>query len=205
MKKFTILISGILIVLSSCTVTNPKLQYSGGNYNSISDDIILTDASNEAVKKLTKEIDRSEKVLLVQVVDSRQSDLLADKIYEQLSVKGLIVGRTTNDDLKEMNTDMFDKFLMFYPEVYGTQTAQTKPTAITKGAAFALNLVPVAGQFLSRSLLKNYNYQDRHAGVSIHCRLVDRKSGKIEWINNFTGQNKIRLKGGLKKSLGLPQ
>lgn len=201
MKRTSALFLLIALIFSSCSVTTPELSYSGGNYNSISDDMILKKSTDNAVQQIANSVNRGDKILIVQVVDDPISDMLADKIFERLSVNNVIVGRTTNEDLKEMNTEMFDKFLMFYPEIYGTETAQTKPSSITK----AISFIPVIGQIVGPYAIKANTYTDRQAGVNIHCRLADRKTGKIDWIRSFSGQSKIRLQGGLKQELGISQ
>ena len=93
---------------------------------------------------------------------------------------------------KLSESDNFDKFLMFYPTVYGTETAETNPTLWPK--LFAS--IPVIGWVFGQNILAAYTYVDRQAGVSIHCRLVDVNTGDIDWIRSFTGQDKIRLEGG---------
>ena len=57
----------------------------------------------------------NEKHFLVQVVDDANNDFLADRIYEELVKRGFIAGRAKNSELKSVNTDAFDKFIMFYP------------------------------------------------------------------------------------------
>jgi hypothetical protein len=178
--------------LCSCSVTRPRLSYSGSNYNSVSDDIIIYNSTQEAVSKLTNTLSPTDKILLVQVVDNDKNDFLADRIFEELYKRGYLVGLAKSDELKTMNTDNFDKFLMFYPTVYGTETAETNPTFWPKMVAST----PILGWIIGQNVLAAYTYVDRQAGVSIHCRLVSAVTGEVEWIKDFTGQDKIRLEGG---------
>ena len=182
----------VAIILSSCSVTRPKLNYSGGNYNSVTDDIIIDNSTQDAVIKLANTIDPNDKILLVQVVNDPKSDLLADRIFEEMYKRGYIVALAKSEELKTMDTDNFDKFLMFYPSVYGTETAETSPTFWPK----LLANTPIIGWIIGQNVLATYSYIDRQAGVSIHCRFVNAETGEIEWIKNFTGQDKIRLEGG---------
>jgi hypothetical protein len=190
-SKFILLLVAALI-LSSCSMTRPKLSYSGSNYNSVSDDIIIYNSTQEAVIKLSNTLRQTDKILLVQVVDNDKNDFLADRIFEELFKRGYVVALAKSEELKTMNTDGFDKFLMFYPTVYGTETAETNPTFWPK--LFAS--IPVVGWIFGHNILAAYTYVDRQAGVSIHCRLVSAESGKVDWVKDFTGQDKIRLEGG---------
>ena len=180
------------IIFSSCSVTRPRLSYSGSNYNSVSDDIIIYNSTQEAVSKLTNTLSQTDKILLVQVVDNDKNDFLADRIFEELYKRGYIVALAKSEELKTMETDNFDKFLMFYPTVYGTETAQTEPTFWPKAVAS----IPIIGWIIGQNVIAKYTYTDRQAGVSIHCRLVNAETGEVEWIKDFTGQDKIRLEGG---------
>jgi PBP1b-binding outer membrane lipoprotein LpoB len=182
----------LVIFLAGCSVTKPKLNYSGGTYNSVSDDIIIYNSTQEAIEKLVANLNKEERILLIQIVDSKTSDLMADRIYEEFYKSGYIVGVAMNNDLESIETSKFDKFMMFYPTIYGTETAKTEPTFWPKFFAS----MPVIGWLFGSNILAAYSYVDRQAGVSIHCRLVDAKTGEIEWIRNFTGQDKIRLEGG---------
>lgn len=192
MKTKILLIIGFAILLTSCNSTRPMLNYSGGNYHSVSDDIIINNSAQETVTKLANTLDPDKKYLIVQVVNDPTNDFLADRIFEELYKRGFVVGLAKNTELKEMKTDMFDKFLMFYPTVYGTETASTEPTFWPK--AFAS--IPIIGWIFGEQVIAKNTYIDRVAGVSLHCRLVNSETGEIEWIKDFTGQNKIRLKGG---------
>jgi hypothetical protein len=182
-------LSLIVLLLSSCSTTSPQLQFTGGNYNSVSDDIIIYSAVKEAVSKIANSIDPKERYLLVQVIDDPNNDFIADRIFEELYKRGYVVGKAKNDELATMNTDNFTKYLMFYPTVYGTEHAATRPSIYGK----ALGMIPYVGWVIMQEL----TYDDRVAGASIHCRLVDGQTGEIEWIKNFTGLAKIRLSGGL--------
>jgi PBP1b-binding outer membrane lipoprotein LpoB len=202
MKTRTILMFLLsAIILTSCSVTQPRLNYSGGNYNSVSDDIIINNSTQEAVIKLTNSIDPNDKILLVQVVNDPKNDLLADRIFEELYKRGYIVALAKNEELKTMDTDHFDKFLMFYPTVYGTESAETSPTFWPK----ALIYVPIVGWIIGPRVISAYSYVDRQAGVSIHCRMVNAETGEIEWIKDFSGQDKVRLEGGSFHEILFPQ
>ncbi|MFC2100638.1 hypothetical protein ACFLRZ_02290 [Bacteroidota bacterium] len=192
MKSRILFLIIITILASSCSVTRPRLSYSGSNYNSVSDDIIIYNSIQEAVIKLTNTLNPNDKILLVQVVNNDKNDFLADRIFEELYKRAYIVALAKSEELKTMNTDNFDKFLMFYPTVNGTETTETNPTFWPKMVA----TIPVFGWIFGHSILAMYTYVDRQAGVSIHCRLVAAETGDIEWIKDFTGQDKIRLKGG---------
>jgi len=183
---------GIIIFLCGCSATKPRLSYSGGNYHSVSDDIIIYNSTQEAVSKLANALDMSQKILIVQVVNDPINDLIGDRIFEELYKRGFIVGVSKNSELKEMDTKMFDKFLMFYPSVHGTETAETRPTFWPKFVAF----IPIIGWAIGKNVLASYTYDDRQAAINLHCRLVDETTGEIEWIKNFTGQDKIRIIGG---------
>jgi len=182
----------IAAIASSCSITRPRLSYSGSQYNSVSDDILLYNSTQQAVAKLGIKLEKGKKLLLVQIVDNDINDFLADRVYEELYKRGFIVALTKSEDLKEKNTDIFDSFLMFYPTVYGTESAETEPTFYPKMVA----AIPIVGWLIGRQVLAGYTYVDRQAGVSIHARLVDAKTGQILWIEEFTGQDKIRLEGG---------
>ena len=191
MKKIWIYF-GIIIFLSSCSATKPRLSYSGGNYHSVSDDIIIFNSTQEAVLKLGNALSPSDKILIVQVVNDPINDLIGDRIFEELYKRGFIVGVAKNSELKEMNTEMFDKFLMFYPTVHGTETSETRPTFWPKFVA----AIPIIGWIIGKNVIASYTYDDRNAAINLHCRLVKEETGEIEWIKNFTGQDRIRIKGG---------
>jgi hypothetical protein len=180
-----------ILLFGSCSVTKPRLSFSGGNYNSVSDDIIIYNSTQEAVSKLSNSLNQNEKTLLVQVVNNDINDFLADRIFEELYKRGFTVALAKNEELKTMQTDGFDNYLMFYPTVYGTETAETNPTFWPKLTAS----IPIIGWIIGKNILAAYTYVDRQAGVSIHCRLVSAKTGEVVWINDFTGQDKIRLEG----------
>jgi len=165
----------------SCASTKPALNHSGGNYHSVSDDIIINNSLTESIGKIANNLNPQKKVLVVQVVDDAQNDYIADRIFEELYKRGFVVGKTKN--LKNAKIGNFDKFLVFYPTVYGTEHAETRPRGLAKYLPFALGYVL-------------FYHDDRQAGVSIHCRLVDGASGRIDWIKDFTGQSKVRLKSG---------
>lgn len=192
MKLKLLILLIITTLLASCSVTRPRLSYSGSNYNSVSDDIIIYNSTQEAVSKLSNSLNVADKMLLVQVVDNDLNDFLADRIYEELYKRGYTVALVKSNEIKSMNIDIFDKFLMFYPIVYGTESAETSPTFWPKMVA----TTPIVGWIIGQNVLAKYTYVDRQAGVSIHCRLVDAITGEIEWIDDFTGQDKIRLEGG---------
>lgn len=189
-KIFSLIIA--TIILSSCSVTKPRLSYSGSNYNSVSDDIIIFNSTQEAIRKLSNSLNPQNRILLVQVVNNDKNDFLGDRIFEELYTRGYHVALTKSADLRTMETDNFDKFLMFYPTVYGTETAETTPTFWPKMFAS----IPVIGWIFGQNILAAYTYVDRQAGVSIHCRFVDANTGDIDWIRSFTGQDRIRLEGG---------
>jgi hypothetical protein len=192
MESKFVLFFVVAALFCSCSMTRPKLSYSGSNYNSVSDDIIIYNSTQEAVNKLTNTLRQTDKILLVQVVDNDKNDFLSDRIFEELYKREYVVALAKNEELKTMETDSFDKFLMFYPTVYGTETAETNPTFWPKMIAS----IPIIGWIIGQNILAAYTYVDRQAGVSIHCRLVNAETGKVEWIKDFTGQDKIRLEGG---------
>jgi hypothetical protein len=192
MKNTILIYLVICLFLSSCSVTRPRLSYSGSNYNSVSDDIIIYNSTQEAVIKLANTLNGNDKLLLVQVVSNDKNDLLADRIFEELYKRGFIVALAKSEELKNMQVDNFNKFLMFYPTVYGTETSETNPTFWPKMVAS----IPIIGWIIGKNVLAGYTYVDRQAGVSIHCRMVNADSGEVELIKDFTGQDKIRLEGG---------
>ena len=196
-----ILIFTAAVFFTGCSVTKPRLADSGGSYNSISDDMILASSVNASVKSMAAKLDKSKKIIVVQVVDNDINDYLADRIYEELLLNNFVAGKTTQDDLKTMKTDIFDQFLVFYPVIYGTETAVTRPTLITKAVANALNIFGGVG----RHIIANYDYVERQAGVAIHGRLVNAKTGSIVWVEDFLEQDKIRLEGGLLEGITVPE
>jgi hypothetical protein len=190
----------LYLLITSCSVTKPRLSYSGGNYNSVSDDIIIYSSTKEAVSKLANTLNTIDRILLVQVVDNDKSDLLADQIFEELYKRGYNVGVAKNEELKSLETENFNKFLMFYPTIYGTETTETNPTFWPKLVAS----IPILGWIIGQNVIAAHTYVDRQAGVSIHCRLVDVDTGTIDWIKDFTGQDKIRLEGGTTHEILFP-
>jgi len=194
MKKIILLYSIGIFLFFGCATTKPRLSYTGGNYHSVSDDILIYNSVQEAISKLVNNLNSNDKHFLVQVVDDANNDFLADRIYEELVKRGFIVGRAKNSELKSINTDAFDRFIIFYPIVYGTEHAETRPTIWASWPA----IIPIIGPFIAVTSAASYTYDDRQAGVSLHCRLVDAHSGEIVWVKNFTGQEKIRLRGGLR-------
>jgi len=197
MKKKLLLLFIGLSFLVSCTVTRPQLNYSGGNYNSVSDDIIIYNSTQEAIIKLANSLNPNDKILLVQIIDNETNDYIADRVFEELFKRNYVVGLAKRDELKTMNTEVFDKFLMFYPIVFGTETAATSPSFWTKSVSF----IPIVGWIIGQAVIAKYTYIDRQAGVSIHTRLVDATTGDLLWIKQFTGQDKIRLEGGGKQKM----
>jgi hypothetical protein len=187
--KSIILIITTAIIACSCSITQPRLSYSGGNYNSVSDDIIIYNALQESISKISNALNADDRILLIRVVNNDKNDYIADRIFEELYKSGYVVAVTNNDELKTTSIEAFDKFLMFYPTVYGTETSVTEPTLYPK--LFAA--VPIIGWIAGPSVLSSYSYIDRQAGVVIHCRLVDAQSGEIVWIKDFSGQDKIKL------------
>lgn len=187
------LIAFILIVIcfSSCKVTTPMLSYSGANYNSITDDILLYNCSGQVIHELSLAV-TSQKVLVVQTVNSPSSDMLAEKIYETLSSQGKMVGLAKRSDLSTINVEMFDKILFFYPTIYGIETAATRPSKTAEMVYF----IPVIGQFVGPSVMKANTYDTRLGAVSLHARLVDSKTGKIEWMKVFQGRDQKKISGG---------
>lgn len=196
MKKQFIYISIFLtaVLISSCSITKPRLSYSGTTYNSVSDDMLLAKSSNAAIKRLVDNITPGKKLLVIQVVDNDINDYLCDRIYEELMLRKFIAAKANQNDLKTMNTEIFDEFLIVYPVVYGTETALTQPSMIAKGVAYGLSLVSFG---LGSLLLENYNYVERQSGVALHARLVDAKTGNIKWVEDFLEMDKLRLEGGL--------
>ena len=114
MKNLMFLFLIITILVTSCSTTQPRLSYSGSNYNSVSDDIIIYNSTKEAVGKLANTLNPNHKILIIQVVNNDKNDFLADRIYEELYERGFTAATAKNEDLKTMNTNMFNKFLMFY-------------------------------------------------------------------------------------------
>lgn len=184
--KTYIYLSFVLLLFTACSVTKPKLVT--GKYSNVSDDIVIYNSIQKAVEKLSLELDSTKKILLVQMVNDGKNDYLADRIYENLYLNGYSVKLTKNPGSIK-NTGKYDNLLKFYPTVFGTETAQTKPTLWPYMAAS----IPVIGWLSSKKILSVYSYIDRYAAVSIHCRLVDAKTKKIVWIKNFSGNDIIRL------------
>ena len=124
MRLRSIFLIVFLFILSGCSITRPKLSYSGSNYNSVSDDILIYNSTQEAVTKLANTLNQNDKILLIQVVNNDKNDFLSDRLFEELNKRGYIVALAKGEELKTMETDSFDKFLMFYPTVYGGKIGQ---------------------------------------------------------------------------------
>lgn len=198
MKKLIgVLLLGI--ILSSCNVTRPSLGLSGGNYNSVTDDLLLFNTSNKAIDELSKVI-TGNNILVVQVVNAPNSDLLAEKIFEKLTLIGKNVELTKRTELGTVKGDAFDKMLFFYPTVYGIETAETRPSQLAK----AFSYVPLIGQIVGPMIIKMNTYDSRLSGVSIQARLVDTKTNKIEWIRVFNGSDKKVITGDSIFDITLP-
>ena len=101
-------------------------------------------------------------------VNDPNNDLIGDRIFEELSKHGFIVGLSKNSELKEMKTEMFDKFLMFYPTVHGAETAETRPAFQPK----LVSAIPIIGWIIGKNVIASYTYDDRQAAINLHCRLV---------------------------------
>jgi hypothetical protein len=200
--KFVNLYSCVIItvMIVSCSVTKPRLSDSGGNYNSISDDMLLAKSSTIAIKSLVAKLEKDKKVLIVQVVDNDINDYLVDRVYEEARLTGIVAGKTNQQDLKTIETKMFDHFLMVYPIIYGTETAVTKPSALTK----AVGAITSAFFGLGQYLMMNYEYLERQSGIVLHGRLVDAKDGQILWVEDFLQVDKMKLKGGLLDNVSIP-
>lgn len=186
--------------ITGCNVTTPMLGLSGGNYNSITDDILLFNSSNEVVEELANAVNTN-KVLVVQTVEAPSSDMLAEKIFETLSRRGKVVGLAKRAELSTMNIEVFDKILFFYPTVFGIETAATRPSGITKLVTY----IPIIGQALAPSVLEANTYDTRLGAVSLHARLVDSKTGQIEWMRVFQGQNQKKITSGSVLDIILPK
>lgn len=188
--KVKLALTSIVICLfySSCSVTTPMLGLSGSNYNSITDDILLYNSSNSVIDALINDVTEN-KILIVQTVNAPNSDMLAEKIYEKLSQKGKVVGITKRNELSTIKVEFFDKLLFFYPTVYGIETAATRPSGITKATAF----IPIVGQIITPVVVKANTYDTRLGAISLHVRLVDSKTGKIEWMRVFRGTDKKKI------------
>lgn len=190
----------MVLLIASCNVTTPMLGLSGGNYNSITDDILLFNSSNEVVEELANAVNTN-KVLVVQTVEAPSSDMLAEKIFETLSRRGKVVGLAKRAELSTMNIEVFDKILFFYPTVFGIETAATRPSGITKLVTY----IPVIGQAIAPSVLEANTYDTRLGAVSLHARLVDTKTGQIEWMRVFQGQNQKKITSGSVLDIILPK
>ena len=177
-----------LLCLTRCSVTTPMLGVSGSNYNSITDDLLLYNSSNGVIDELITNV-TANKILVVQTVNAPNSDMLAEKIYESLNSKGKIVGIAKRSELSTINIEMFDKLLFFYPTVYGIETAATRPSGFTKLVSF----IPLVGQIVGPMAIKANTYDSRLSAVSLHVRLVDSKTGKIEWMKVFQGKDKKKI------------
>lgn len=201
MKKETrFLVAIILLILFySCNVTKPSLGLSGGNYNSITDDMILFNSSNAVIAELVKNISAN-KILVVQTVNSPSSDMLAEKIFETLVLKGKDVELTKRNDLKSIQTDSFEKILFFYPTVYGIETAETRPSNLTK----AIGIIPLIGQIVGPAVVKANTYDSRLGAVSLSVRQVDSKTGKVDWIRVFNGKDSKKITGDSIFDITLP-
>jgi|WetSurMetagenome_2_1015567.scaffolds.fasta_scaffold430681_2 hypothetical protein len=186
--QVAITILGIATLITSCGVTTPMLGLSGSNYNSITDDLLLYNSSNTVIDELINAITVN-KILVVQTVNAPNSDMLAEKIYESLSKKGKIVGLAKRSELGNMKVEMFDKILFFYPTVYGIETAATRPSGFTK----AIGIIPVIGQIIGPIAMKANTYDTRLGAISLHARLVDSKTGQIEWMRVFQGKDTKKI------------
>lgn len=182
----------MLIILASCTITRPRLMDSGSYYHSVSDDIIIYTSATQAITEMGNALDPKLKYVLVQVLNNDLNDYLGDRIFEDLFARGYTVALTTKSDLEKSGLDSFDKYLLFYPTVYGTETAATTPTFWTNMVGF----IPIVGWIAGPIAIARRTYDDRQAGVCLHARLVDVKSGNVDWIKDFAGQDRIRVQGG---------
>jgi len=189
----------LLILLYSCNVTKPSLGLSGGNYNSVTDDMILFNSSNAVIAELAKNI-TANKVLVVQTVNSPNSDMLAEKIFETLVQKGKEVELIKRSELKSIQTDSFEKILFFYPTVYGIETAETRPSNLTK----AVGIIPFFGQIIGPAVVKANTYDSRMGAISLSVRQVDAKTGKIDWIKVFNGKDSKKITGDSIFDITLP-
>ncbi len=189
----------LLLLLYSCNVTKPSLGLSGGNYNSVTDDMILFNSSNAVIAELVKNISAN-KILVVQTVNSPSSDMLAEKIYENLILKGKEVDIIKRSELKSIQTDSFEKILFFYPTVYGIETAETRPSNLTK----AVGIIPLIGQIVGPAVVKANTYDSRMGAVSLSVRQVDSKTGKIDWIKVFNGKDSKKITGDSIFDITLP-
>jgi hypothetical protein len=186
-------------VISSCNVTKPVLGLSGGNYNSITDDMLLFNSSNAVIDELAGAV-TGNNILIVQVVSAPNSDLLAEKIFEKLTQMGKTVGLAKRSEIGTMKTDQYEKLLFFYPTVYGIETAETRPSGLTKATMF----IPLIGQVVGPSIIKMNTYDSRMSGVSIQARLVDSKTGKVEFMKVFNGKNNKKITGDSIFDITLP-
>lgn len=197
MSRFVIFIlTGLTVFSLGCSVTTPRLSYSGGNYNSVTDDLVIYEAGSRAISQIVTVMApfKEKNILLVQVVNNAQNDYLADRIFEELQKNLFKVGTIKGADLTSTKTDRFDYFLMFYPVVYGTETRETRPSGITRASVALPFLIPFSGQILAA-----YTFDERQAGVYIHCRLTDAKTGEVKFIQNLSGQSSKRIQGGLQE------
>lgn len=83
MKNLSILLLISVVIFSSCSTTRPRLSYSGSQYNSVSDDIIIYNSSQEAIMKLASNLNKRDKILLVKVVNNDINDFEGTKITNQ--------------------------------------------------------------------------------------------------------------------------
>jgi hypothetical protein len=175
-------------LLTNCSVTTPMLGLSGGNYNSITDDILLYNSSNSVIEELVNAV-KYDNVLVVQTINDANSDMLAEKIFETLSRKGKSVGLAKRSELSSINVEVFDKLLFFYPTVFGIETAATRPTSVT----YLVGMIPVIGQIVGPPMIEANTYDTRLGAISLHARLVDSKTGQIEWMNVFQGKDRKKI------------
>ncbi len=162
--------------LTACSITNPVLNHSGGNYRSITDDKLLNESLSMAIEEISINLNLNKKFLIVQTIKNPTNEYIADRLFEKLYNDGYTVGKSDFSPSNSNNT--FDKFLIFYPTVYGVENYQTRPTLL---GAMTIIFTPL------------FFHSDRKASVVIHCRLVDKKTMAIEWIKDFSGNSSMRL------------
>ena len=198
LSKFCqVLAIALVLFLCSCSVTSPRFSYSGDSYSSISDDIIMEQSKLEVITKLTDKLNAKDKILLVQVADGNVNNIIADQLYETLYRNNYFVTLVSKLDLKNFDLNPYNKTLMFYPIILGTEAAETTPSFWT----MIVGSIP----FIGKAVINKHTYIDRLAAISLHCRLIDNQSGEIDWIEDFTGQAKVRIHSGKMYDIVFPE
>ena len=183
---FTFLIVLFCILLSNCSMT-PYMRYAVDDSPEISEQSLTYQALQQVLKKLIVNLDLSKKYLLVQPIDDLKNDYICNLIYEELLVIGFNIDKIREREMSTIDKNKYDKFLYFYPIVYGTEKNYSVPTGITN---YLVGSIPILGTMI----LKQYNYKTTYIGVVLRFRLYDPGKSKIIWIKKFTGYLKTEIR-----------